>query len=227
MPASYTAGVSTLRNQLNTDEELVLDLRPHWIGLGVPVLMAFGGLVLLILGLIYKPDGSAGTAVLAVVLIVFLAAAANLGWRYLVWNRTVFALTSTRVISRWGVLSKAGIEIPLERINTVFSSQSPWERIVGCGDITIESAGQEGTQTFDDVRKPAIVQKEIYVQKEANEQRKYDRMGAGLAASQAPIAPAPVVDIPAQIEQLADLHQRGMLSDSEFAQKKAELLDRM
>jgi hypothetical protein len=33
--------------------------------------------------------------------------------------------------------------------------------------------------------------------------------------------------VPEQIEQLAQLHQRGVLSDAEFARKKAELLDRM
>lgn len=219
--------MSTLHDQLNTDEELILELRPHWIGLGVPVLAAVGGLVLLILALLFRPDGGVGSAILWFCVIVFLAAAGFLGWKYLVWSRTVFGLTTSRVVSRWGVLSKAGIEIPLERINTVLSSQNPWERMLRCGDITIESAGQEGTQTFDDVRRPAIVQKEIYVQMEANEHRKFDRLGAGLAAAQAPAAPAAAPDIPAQIEQLADLHQRGLLSDAEFSAKKAELLDRM
>lgn len=217
--------MSSLQEHLNTDEELILELRPHWVGLGIPVLSAIGGLALLVIGLLFRPDGTAGSVILWFCVLVFLATLAHLGWKYLVWNRTVFGLTTSRVISRWGVLSKAGIEIPLERINTVLSSQSPWERILGCGDITIESAGMEGTQTFDDVRRPAIVQKEIYVQKEANEHRKFDRLGAQFTAAQT-AAPAPV-DIPAQIDKLAELHQRGVLSDAEFARKKAELLDRM
>lgn len=217
--------MSSLQEHLNTGEELILELRPHWVGLGIPVLSAVGGLALFVLGVLFRPDGSAGSVILWFCVIVFLATLAHLGWKFLVWNRTVFGLTTARVISRWGVLSKAGIEIPLERINTVLSSQSPWERILGCGDITIESAGMEGTQTFDDVRKPAIVQKEIYVQKEANEHRKFDRLGAQFTAAQA-AAPS-AADIPAQIDKLAELHQRGVLSDAEFARKKAELLDRM
>lgn len=222
--------MSSLSSQLNTDEELILELRPHWVGLTVPAVIAAGGLILLILGTVFRPDGSFGSAILLICILVFLGTLGYLGWKYLVWNRTVFGLTSARVISRWGVLSKAGVEIPLERINTVLSNQSPWERMLGCGDITIESAGQEGTQTFDDVRKPAIVQKEIYVQMEANEHRKFDRLGAHFTASQATApaaASASTADIPSQIERLAELHQRGVLSDAEFAAKKAELLDRM
>src|SRR5699024_5039207 len=155
---------------------------------------------------------------------VFLITAGYLGWRYLVWSRTMFALTSDRVVSRWGGFSKAGIEIPLERINTVISSQNPWERMLGCADITIESAGEKGTQTFDDIRRSAIVQNEIYVQMEAYQNRRFDRIGSGLTDLQQTAEP---VDIPGQIEKLAELHQRGVLSDSEFSRKKAELLDRM
>lgn len=219
------AHVAFPRHLLNNDEELVLDLRPHWIGLAGPALAAVGGLIVLIVGaFVLDLDGGPGKVVTILSVGVFLLTAGYLGWRYLVWSRTLFALTSDRVVSRWGVLSKAGIEIPLERINTVISSQNPWERLLGCGDITIESAGEKGTQTFDDIRKPAIVQNEIYVQMEANENRKFDRIGAGFSDLQRPVEH---VDIPAQIEKLAELHQRGVLSDSEFSRKKAELLDRM
>ena len=97
-----------------------------------------------------------------------------LGWfgiRYAKWANTNFVVTSDRVIHRVGVIAKHGIEIPLERINTVFFNQSMFERLLGAGDLGIESAGERGAETFEDVRKPAIVQNEIYRQMEANSSR--------------------------------------------------------
>ena len=85
-------------------------------------------------------------------------------------------ITTDRLIYRHGVLSKHGIEIPLERVNTVFFSQSILERMVGSGDLVIESAGELGRQDFSNVRKPSAVQNEIHKQMEANENRKFDRV---------------------------------------------------
>ena len=76
-----------------------------------------------------------------------------------------------------------------------------------------------GRQAFSDVRKPSAVQNEIYRQMEANENRKFDRIGAGRRPRRA--------SIPAQIEQLDDLRRRGVLTEAEFQAKKADLLRRM
>ena len=219
------------RNLLNNGEQLVLDLRPHWLFLvpaGGALLASVVG-SLLIFGLM-TPTGTVNSILKIVCAAVVLGAAGWFGITYLKWSTTNFVLTSDRLISRVGILAKEGLEIPLERINTVFSSQSVFERIVGAGDLAIESAGERGTQHFTDIRKPAIVQKEIYVQIENNENRKFDRM-------RGPVGPAGASDptmvqgagqsIPEQIEKLAELHQRGVLSDAEYQQKKAELLDRM
>ena len=103
-------------------------------------------------------------------------------------------------------------------MNTVFFSQSILERMVGSGDLVIESAGEMGRQDFSNVRKPSAVQNEIYKQMEANENRKFDRVNA---------PPRPRHSIPEQIAQLDDLRQRGAISQAEFDQKKQELLDRM
>lgn len=228
------------RNLLNQDEELVLDLRPHWIYLVKSVLLLVLAVVLAVLGiLVWSPDGNLGSIVNIGSAIVVLAALAYFGWTYVVWNTTNFVLTSDRIVSRRGVLSKEGVEIPLERVNTVFFRQSVFERLLGSGDLAIESAGERGSESFSDIRKPSIVQKEIYVQMEANENRKFDRLrghgGIPAAAAAGTTPPVAAMDttavsghsIPEQIEKLSELHQRGVLSDAEFQQKKAELLGRM
>jgi uncharacterized membrane protein YdbT with pleckstrin-like domain len=220
------------RDLLNHGETLVLDLRPHWLFLvpsGGALLAAVVGTLLVLVG--WGPDGSVGSIMQVVCAVAVVGTAIWFGITYLRWTTTNFVLTSDRLISRVGIVAKEGLEIPLERINTVFSSQSVFERMVGAGDLAIESAGERGTQRFTDIRKPAIVQKEIYVQIEANENRKFDRMrgaadggAAGADPTQVQGAAPSITD---QIEKLAELHQRGVLSDAEYQRKKAELLDRM
>jgi len=131
-------------------------------------------------------------------------------------------VTTDRVIHRVGVISKHGVEIPLDRINTVFFHQSIFERLIGAGDLGIESAGERGSETFEDVRKPAIVQNEIYRQMEANSNRIY---GGGRHA--VPTQPDAGGSIPEQIEKLDELRRKGVISEQEFAAKKADLLNRM
>src|SRR3954469_20544225 len=102
---------------------------------------------------------------------VTLAALAWFAGRYLRWANTNFAVTTDRIIFRHGVVAKQGIEIPLERVNTIFFHQSVWERVIGTGDLTIESAGEKGSEPFSDIRKPSHVQNEIYRLMEENQAR--------------------------------------------------------
>jgi hypothetical protein len=46
-------------------------------------------------------------------------------------------------------------------------------------------------------------------------------------SSAGPVVAAAPVSIPAQIEELDQLRQRGIISDAEFQAKKADLLDRL
>ena len=68
------------------------------------------------------------------------------------------------------MLSKHGVEIPLERINNINFDQRIFERMIGAGDLDIESAGREGQSHFEDVRHPDGVQQEIYRQMESQRQ---------------------------------------------------------
>jgi uncharacterized membrane protein YdbT with pleckstrin-like domain len=212
------------RKLLNDDEQIVLDLHPHWWFFAPPLLALIAALILGILAL----ANDVHTALKVPVGLIVLGLLAWFGWRYLRWITTNFVVTTDRLIYRHGVLSKHGIEIPLDRVNTVFFRQSIFERIVGAGDLVIESASETGRQRFSNVRKPSAVQNEIYRQIEANENRKYDRVGVSAAAgtSTAPRADD-TASIPAQIRQLDELRKQGLITEEEFARKKQQLLDRM
>jgi len=210
--------VAFSRKLLNDDEDVVLDLHPHWEFFAKPGAALLAAVVVGILVLNADLPGFVD----AVVGVGVLAALAWFGLTYARWATTNFVVTTDRLIYRHGVLSKHGIEIPLERVNTVFFSQSILERMLGSGDLVIESAGEMGRQNFSNVRKPSAVQNEIYRQMEQNENRKFDRLGAR-QASAAPSA----ASIPEQIQQLDALRQQGVLTEAEFQAKKAELLRRM
>jgi uncharacterized membrane protein YdbT with pleckstrin-like domain len=205
------------RKLLNDDEDIALDLHPHWEFFLKP---AAALVVALAIGLLvaFRWDDPPGW-VEAIVGIVVLAALIWFALTYAKWATTNFVVTTDRLIYRHGVLAKHGVEIPLERVNTVFFSQSILERMVGSGDLVIESAGEMGRQSFSNVRKPSAVQNEIYRQMEQNENRKFDRIGARPADATA--------GVPEQIKQLDTLRQQGVLTDAEFEAKKAELLRRM
>ena len=204
------------RKLLNEGEDIALDLHPHWWFFAQPA-AALAAAVLVGVGVLVRWDDPPDF-VMGFFGLVILVALGWFGLYYARWITTHFVITSDRLIYRHGVLAKKGIEIPLERVNTVFFSQSIFERIVGSGDLVIESAGEKGQEAFSNVRKPSAVQNEIYVQMEANENRKFDRVGDRGHGGDS---------IPAQIAQLDDLRARGVLSESEFQAKKAELLRRM
>jgi uncharacterized membrane protein YdbT with pleckstrin-like domain len=206
---------------LAAHEKLVLNLHPHpWV-LAAPV-------VALVLATAVGVAALGFAWPLAVGLLIVVAILAAAGWflrRFAIWYSTYFVLTSDRVMARSGVFNQKSIEMPLENVNTVLSDQSVWERMMRIGDIEIESASKDGTQRFEDIRRPADVRKEIYVQKEENENRKYDRMGE-VAHGHQPYSGGGDA-ITDQINRLADLRDRGAISDAEFQAKKTELLDRL
>ncbi len=215
--AAVARGIS--RKLLNDDEELVLDLHPHWWFLIEPLLALVAAVVL---GVYVLSRGDPPAVLEAASGVLVLVTLAWFGIRYAQWVTTHFVVTGDRLIYRHGVLAKHGIEIPLERVNTVFFSQSIFERMLGSGDLVIESAGEQGRQAFSNVRKPSAVQNEIYRQMEANENRKFDRIGQGQGRGD-----GGTQSIPDQIEQLDELRQRGVLTEAEFQAKKADLLRRM
>ena len=153
-----------------------------------------------------------------VVLILIVLSALWVLHTYLKWMTTHFVITSDRVIFRHGVFAKSGIEIPLERVNSVHFDQGIFERMVGAGDLLIESGAKEGQQRFTDIRNPDRVQNLIHSQMQAREDSMYgvNQPGATTGAS---------ADVATQLEKLEGLRDRGSLSPEEFELQKRRLLD--
>ncbi len=201
-------------------EEMVLDLKPHWIALVGPVIV----LVLVILAEIllfanFDPPSVVGWLALlagAVLLIAFPIRS------FLTWITSHFVVTSDRVIHRSGWLAKRSMEMPLERINDVTFTQSVFERLVGAGSLRIQSGSEYGQNHFRDIRRPEDVQKLIYEMAEANETR---MRGTGEARTET-IETTGVSPLD-EIERLDRMREKGILSEEEFETQKRRLLGRL
>jgi uncharacterized membrane protein YdbT with pleckstrin-like domain len=212
------------RRLINPGEEVVLDLKPHWWYFAKQI--GTGAALFVVLVLLWLWSGGTVEDVTWWLWgVLALVWAAWLVIKFLDWQFTYFVVTDDRVIYRTGVLAKHGVEIPLSRVNNINFHQGIVDRFVGAGTLEVESAGQEGESRFSQVRHPDAVQQEIYRQMEAH-QRKRASWGRDGPAPAGP-APAPAPNIPQQLQQLADLRDRGVISAAEFETKKAQLLERM
>ncbi|HVN52676.1 MAG TPA: PH domain-containing protein [Acidimicrobiales bacterium] len=221
---------------LRENEKLVLDLHPHWWYFAKAMLATVVTVAIALVVLVELPNGWDWVKLITAVLV--LASLVWLAERYVHWVTTYFILTTDRVIYRSGIVAKKGMEIPLQRINTIFFSQRFFERVLGLGDLKIESASRTGAEVFEDIRNPDRVQHEIYAQMEAVEQRGFDRVGdaiaqsttqtAGSTAPAAAAAPTPTQpSVSDRISDLHRLHAQGAITDAEFEAKKAQLLEQL
>lgn len=147
---------------LNPGEETIVDLHPHWWFFARQVAWLIGAVVIAVVAASVLGDGAAASVVRWVTIALVVASALRVGIRWVSWVTTYFVVTTDRVIFRNGVISRQGVEIPLGRVNNVLFHQSLFERIIGAGDLLIESGGERGQQTFTDVRNPDRVQNAIH-----------------------------------------------------------------
>ena len=202
------------RRLLIDAEDVVLELRPHWIALVAPALATLVIVVAWALVVPRLPDGSShGPLLWATIVVGLLVIVAYGAPRVIAWATSIFVVTTDRIIHRKGLVAKFSMEIPLEAINDVRFEQSVFERMIGAGDLIIESAGERGRQVFEDIRHPEEVQREIYAQGESNKRRMYQ----GGTPRSAPSTTS-------ELERLADLRDRGVLTQEEFEAQKRRIL---
>jgi len=205
--------MSKYPQRLLTDDETILDeLRPHWRVLLAPVFW-----VILTSGSVIAAFQANDPPSWVIPTVSLLSALFLLGLAvppFLRRHFTLYVLTSERIVVRSGILTRSGSEIPLESITNVLFSQSIFERLLGYGDVLLESAGESGQSRLRDVPDPEVFQSRIYG---AREQRSlhFTRGSGGGSAPR---------DRAAQLKELADLLDRGRLTEDEYQAQKARLL---
>jgi uncharacterized membrane protein YdbT with pleckstrin-like domain len=130
---------------LAVGEEPVAILHPHWKTLVAPIALTILVVAALLAGEVLIPAGKWAAAerlALAVVAIALLMW--WLMYPVLVWRTTVYELTNRRMRLRDGILTRNGRDIPLSRITDVSFRKGVLDRLLGCGTLIVESAGEHG-----------------------------------------------------------------------------------
>ncbi len=128
---------------LASDEKVVKHLHPHWLTLVIPIFVLVVTVAAAAFGIWQIPDGSSQIWLRLAVLVVAVAIVLTFTVvPMLRWGTTHYVITSHRVMFRFGILHRHGKDVAFPRITDVAYSQSLWDRIVGAGRLTIESAGE-------------------------------------------------------------------------------------
>ncbi len=151
-------------------EEIELQLRPHFRALVFPAFLLLVSLFLLSVTAYYTRDTfifwplviGAGVLFLWGTLIPFLR-----------WLTTQFVFTNRRIITREGLISRDGKDMPLAKVNNVSYHVSLMGRILNYGTLEVESANSDdGDLRIDDVPNVEKVQRLIYHLYEQDDARK-------------------------------------------------------
>ena len=140
--------------RLGEGEYVVAFTRTHWKALTLPVLvlLATCGLAGFLLAWVSSGRHQLETSLRWLVL---AAAALTVVWfsvrPFLRWLTASYTLTNRRLISRSGVFSRTGRDIPLNRITNVTYQRGFLDRVLGCGTLVVADASEGGRSVLPDV----------------------------------------------------------------------------
>jgi uncharacterized membrane protein YdbT with pleckstrin-like domain len=225
-------------SRLLTDgEEVVVELRPHWVTLGWPLVAAVAAIVLAISVVATFPSIPIGVVYVLVGVVVITAL--WLAGRMVRWFSTSLVVTTGRIVQRSGVLARRGLELRLERVNQLSYHQSLTGRVLRTGELLVEMGGEMGVVAFDHVPRPAVVQSLITEQIDALHRRSRRPAEVGVSVNgaatvgadtppegtEAVVGPPPGErSVGERLVELHELRRRGIVTDDEFQAKKADLL---
>lgn len=201
-----------LEGLLGENEEILLETRQHWLVLFNKIFLEIVLAAVLIAGTFFL---SAIYPMAAYGFILLLVPLVGLLRDVLVWNSNAYVVTNRRILRVSGVFGKNVMDSSLEKVNDVKMSQSFLGRMFGYGDIQILTASELAVDMFHQINDPIGFKTAML---NAKEKLGFDEMGSSARAAE---------DIPLLIARLDDLRKRGILSEAEFQQKKAELLAKM
>jgi membrane protein YdbS with pleckstrin-like domain len=136
-----TGGFRDLERYLLPSERRVVAVRRHWSRLAEPALSALGGLgVLLWLDQVLPVPLPFARDLLLALWVVLLA---RLTWRVLEWREDWFDVTDRRLLLRTGLVTRRVAMMPLLKVTDMSYARPPAGRMLGYGEIVIESAGQD------------------------------------------------------------------------------------
>jgi hypothetical protein len=177
---------------------------------------SLAGLLILVaaLFLMFKPDFEAVGVVAVIIALVPLAEVLRV---FADWLFERYIITNRRVMEVKGIINKHVRDSALEKVNDVELDQSVVGRVLGYGTVQIITGSDIGMNMFRRISNPVRFKREMLNAKE--------RLGGEPSVARATAgAEARISDL---LIELAELRQKGILSEEEFQAKKKELLARL
>jgi membrane protein YdbS with pleckstrin-like domain len=135
------AGFRGIERYLLPSERRVVAVRRHWARLCEPALSVLAGLFVLF-WLDHKLPLNL-PLMRTLLLAGWVVLAARLLWRLLEWREDLFVVTDRRLLVRSGLITQRVAMMPLIKVTDMSFSRPPLGRLLGYGEIVIESAGQD------------------------------------------------------------------------------------
>lgn len=125
-------------SQLQGKEEVVFRIRPSFYAVSTTYIGAaiFSLLAIAVFGYFALPIGISLTLSLASFIVPMI--------RHIQRNRVTYTLTSSKIEIEYGLVSKTVRNIPLRAAQDVTISATLFERIIGVGDVIVDSAAEAG-----------------------------------------------------------------------------------
>ena len=206
-----------MRTQLKKEEKLLIIIRQHWIRLILPF---FAWLLLAILLLVFVTNHK-------VDLIIILVTAIYPMIEYINWKYNLWAVTNMRVVDESGFFTRYSKESPLDKINNVEYDQPIMGRILGYGNVDIQTAAEMGETKYQLIHHPKLLKDTI-----THAQEEYKKIQISSQATQLAeaIARTNKVTAPSQqmiadeLHKLFELMQKGAITQEEYLAQKAKLM---
>jgi len=153
------------------------------------------------------------------------------------WLNERYIITNRRVMEIRGTINKHVRDSALEKVNDVELDQSVLGRMLGYGTVQIITGSDIGVNMFRRISNPVRFKREMLNAKENLHQTAPVEDAEELVVRRPAAPPGGLLqpepdspesaDIPDLINELAELHKKGILTDEEFQAKKNELLARL
>jgi uncharacterized membrane protein YdbT with pleckstrin-like domain len=157
---------------LSDGETVQFELRPHFRALFVPIIVLLAE-VFIGAWLFFLTDNTIVRWAIAIIFIVLFVPFVLVA--FLRWLTTQYVFTNRRIITRRGIISKQGRDMPLSKVQNVSFDVSVMGRILNYGALKIDSANTEGDLIVEDVPNVEEIQREVYRLHEEDDERRRNR----------------------------------------------------
>ena len=210
-----------MRTALKNDEKVLLITRHHWLKLVMP----FAIWLLIIILTLWIANATKSLNASAALIIILITAIYPL-WIYFNWVHNIWVVTNVRVIDEAGFFTRHAKESPLEKINNIEYSQSFWGRILGYGNVDIQTAAEMGNTNYVMIHHPKLLKDTITRAQEEYKNRQVNNQAQQLAkaiAENTGSKPSQAL-IADELHKLFELMQKGAITQEEYIAQKNKLM---